>query len=134
MLATCNKCRTTREIKLRVDNPKNVKMNRNAMKDHPEVKVEPTCTQCGTVAKINTFAIQLMIDKHDFLEEEKAKVPKTKCHACQSNQIVKLDTKDNPRCMRCGGVVKLTQFMVKAMKTELHLVMDADELKKWELA
>ena len=129
MLATCKKCRTTRDIKLKVDNPKNIKINKANLKGNTDVKFQPICTNCGTENVVNDFVLQLMVEKRDFIEE-KSRTSKAKCHACQSEQEIKLDTMDNPRCMRCGGVVKLTKFMVNAMKNELKLFMTAKEMKK----
>lgn len=131
MLSNCNKCRTSRDIKLKVDNPKGLKLTKAAIKKN-EIKVEPVCTTCGTVVNMSTFSLQNMIDKHDVMPEA-TRSSKAKCHACQSNQEVKLDHEENPRCMRCGGVVKLTRFMVKAMKEELKLFMSDAELEKWAL-
>lgn len=129
MLLACNKCRTTREVKLKVENPNNVKLNKTAVQKDKTIKVEPVCMTCGATAAISEFVLNLMIDKHEYMPEKKSKSTKAKCHSCMNDQEVKLDKQTNPRCMRCGGIVKMTQFAVKAMK----LFMSDEELAKWDL-
>lgn len=133
MLTICNKCRDTKQIRLRIDNPQNLKINKYSIKQEASIKIEPVCEECGTPAKINTFSLQRMIETRDFIPEKKAKTSKLKCHACDSNQEVKLDKKSNPRCLRCGGIVKISDFMLKAMKNELKLFMTDEELDKFGL-
>lgn len=131
MLAACSKCRTTTDIRLKIDNPGGLKITKASAQD-PSVKLQPVCMKCGSKVVLSPFTVNLMIDKHDFIPEEKTK-SKAKCHACQSNQEVKLDREHKPRCMRCGGVVKITKFMVKAMEEELKIFMTEEEMAKWDL-
>lgn len=131
MLATCNKCRTTRDVKLRVENPNNIKINRASLQNDKSVKMEPVCMACGTPAVVSTFFIQLMVDKREFVPEEKSKTSKFRCHACQTDQSVKIDSSDKPRCLRCGGVVKLTTMMLNVMKKDSKFAMSTDEMQKF---
>lgn len=132
MLALCNKCRTTRDIKLKVDNPENLKINRTTIRAGSSVTLQPVCMTCGADALINSFVIQQMVEKRDFVPEKKTRSSKSKCHACQSDQEVKLDREKQPRCMRCGTIVKITKFAIK-VKEEQQLFLTAEELAKWKL-
>lgn len=131
MLMNCSNCRTSREVRLRVDNPKNVKFNKMSVKADSSIKIEPVCTECGATVQINDFSLNMMIDRKDVLAEKKGEF-KVQCHACGSNQPAKLDKQTNPRCMRCGTIVNITLFMTNALK-DMKKFMNDVELAKWNL-
>lgn len=132
MLAQCNKCRDQKDIKLKVENPENLKINRTTIANST-IKLEPVCTACGTTAKLSQFFINHMVDKREFLSDKNTKTSKSKCQACQTEQEIKLDRQKKPRCMRCGGVVAMSTFMVNTYKSDPKRTMSAEELARWSL-
>ena len=123
MLAFCNSCRTTKDIKIQVENPRD-----------KDITGQAICTDCGNEAEINDFVRKEMIRKRDFITKAKPKKFQARCHNCQMEVESKLDKQSNPRCMRCGTKLSLSKLMIKTMKDDFKLFMDEEELDKFSLA
>lgn len=115
MLSYCKKCRNTKEIKIKAVGANVRAIMKEAMTDTSSLK--PVCTTCGEEVELSEFAVKGMIQRKEFILSDKGRTSKVQCHGCQAKVEIKLDKKDNPRCLRCATIVKITPFMVKSLKT-----------------